>query len=131
MDPEKHLIYKGKEFVRRGAQWPLSSEDSSRLSPDGGFLAVNSWDGEMRICPELALGCQDHLQGNYYIEIYDAASASLALSLRGQFQGFDPEDLFRQSAWASRDLYVLPLDRLPWTNRFMLCDLQQAPAKAK
>lgn len=130
MDPEKHLIYKGKEFVRRGTQWPLYSEDAARLSPEGGFLAVNSWDGEMKICPELALGCRDRIQGNYYVEIYDAASATLALSPSGQFQGVEPLDLFSRSAWASNRYYVLPLDTANM-NRFVLCDLQHASAPAK
>jgi hypothetical protein len=126
MNPEKHLIYKGKEFVRRGAQWPLPSEDAARLSPDGSFLAVNSWDGEMKICPELApLGCRDRIQGTYYVEIYDAASASLILSLSGQFQGVEPLALFLRSAWASKNFYFLPLDTVKM-NRFVFCDVEKA-----
>jgi hypothetical protein len=130
MKPEDRLVYKGKEFVRRGSQWPLMSIDTARLSPDGSFLGVDSWDGEMRICPEIpaGLGCRDHLQGSYYVEIYDAGPATLALSLRGQFQGIDPEDLFRRSAWASKDFYVLPLDAVKM-SRFALCDVRRATAR--
>jgi len=125
MDPEKHLIYKGKEFVRRGAQWPFTSRDAARLSPDGGFLAVNSWDGEIKICSEYALGCQNRIQGTYYMEIYDVPSGSLTLSLKGQFEGVEPSALFVRSAWSSRQYYFLPLDAVKM-NRFVLCDVQAA-----
>jgi hypothetical protein len=124
LKPEDDLKYKGKAFVKRGAQWPLYGSDAaSRLSPDGRFLAVNSWDGEMRICPELALGCQDRIQGNYYIAIYNAASATLVLPLSGEFQGVEPRALFSRSAWASSRYYVLPLDTQNM-KRFVLCDVQ-------
>jgi hypothetical protein len=131
LKPEDNLAYKGKEYIKRGAQWPLySSADASRLSPDGGFLAVNSWGGEMKICsgdllPEV-WSCQDRIQGDYHIEIYETAAATLALSLTGQFQGFDPSDLFGRSAWISERYYFLPLYTLymtPFMNHFALCDV--------
>jgi hypothetical protein len=124
------IVYEGKQFVRRGTQWPIRPEHAARLSPDGTFLVVNSWDGEMKLCPELLpLGCQTRIQGTYYVDIYDAESATLALSLEGQFQGFDPSDLFWRSAWASKDFYVLPLDSVK-LNRFVFCDIRQlAPKK--
>ncbi len=130
MKPEDRLVYKGKEFVRRGAQWPLMSKDASRLSPDGSFLATNSWDGETRICPELTskLGCRDRIQGSFYVEVYDTGTANILLSLHGQFQGLDPEDLFLRSGWASKGFFVLPLDPAS-LNRFVLCDIRQAAPK--
>jgi hypothetical protein len=61
--------------------------------------------------------------------MYAAASATLALSLSGQFQGVEPRDLFSRSAWGSSRYYVLPLDTVNM-NRFVLCDVQQASAPA-
>lgn len=39
------LVYQGKQFPKGGLTWPLDRQSSSRLSQDGSFLAVNSWDG--------------------------------------------------------------------------------------
>jgi len=126
------LSYKGKTFARRGAKWPLYPEHATRLSPDASFLAVNSWDGEMKICPELpgGFGCRNHIEGHYYVEIYDTGTAALALTLSGQFHGVDPMDLFRRSAWFSSRYYVLPVDS-DSLDRFVLCDVPLAAESGK
>ena len=101
------------------------------MSSDGGFLAVNGWDGEVNPGGDLAdIFNSGHIEGNYYIDIYDFGSATVAPSLNGRFRGVDPGDLFRVSAWISKCFYVLLLDT-DNMNHFVLCDVQQALAKAK
>jgi hypothetical protein len=118
--PEDHLVYKGRDFSRRGTHWPLLSESAARLSPDGALLAVYGWDGVITRGPK---------DGNYYVDIYRTADGTLAMSLNGHFQGVDPYLSFWVSAWISKSYYVLPLDTENM-NRFVLCDVQAA-ANAK
>lgn len=131
MRPEEPLFYKGQEFPRRGTRWPILSEHAARLSPDGSFLAVDGWDGEVNAGGDLAdIFNSGHIEGNYYVDIYAVASATVVLSLSGHFKNVDPLDLFRRSAWISKRYYILPLDYLKM-DRFVLCDVQQAAGKAK
>ena len=133
-NPPEHASYKGKTFAKRGAKWPLSSEHATRLSPDAGFLAVNSWDGEMKNCPELPLG------------FFCGTSVDCSLSCRrtfmklkpqrwpsllseAEFGDIDPLDLFRRSAWISSRYYVLRLWILTTLDRFVLCDVPPTAGK--
>jgi hypothetical protein len=86
----------------------------------------------MKICPELpgGFGCQNHIEGHYYAEIYDTGTAALVLSLSGHFHGVDPLDLFRRSAWISTRYYVLPLDS-DSLDRFVLCDVPLTAARGE
>ena len=95
------------------------------------YLAVNGWDGDVNAGGDLAdIFNGGHIEGNYYVEIYDVGSATLALSLTGRFKGIDPGDFFQLSAWISKRYYLLPLNTLN-LNRFVLCDVQQAATRAK
>jgi hypothetical protein len=131
MRPDGRLVYRDKEFSRKGVHWPLTSRHAARVSPDGAFLAVNGWDGDVNAGGDLAdIFNGGHIEGNYYVEIYDVGSATLALSLTGRFKGIDPGDFFQLSAWISKRYYLLPLNTLN-LNRFVLCDVQQAATRAK
>jgi hypothetical protein len=133
MKPEYKLIYNGKEFPKRGAQWPLRAESAARLSPDGNFLTINSWDGSMQACPSLPLTeflCREQIEGLYYFDIYNTRSAAPVLLLSGKFHRLNPDDLFERSTWISGRYYVLPLDSDKMA-RFVVCDLDQADSRER
>jgi hypothetical protein len=127
--PSERLIYRGKTFTRRGAKLPPSYEDAARASQDGAFLAVNGWDGIVGAegsWDDPVLFGRDFSKGNYYVDVYDVNSATIAFSLTGHFSGVssDPNGLFRASGWFSKRYYVFPLDRLQM-NRFVVCDMNK------
>lgn len=123
MEPSDRLIYKGREFRRAGAKWPMYSQDSARLSQDGSYLAVNSWDGD-------SLGGGDMVSshplddGNYYVSVYDTNSGGQVLALKGHFRDVVPEDLFSRSVWISKRRYVFILDT-ERMRRFVFCDVDK------
>ncbi len=120
----------GKEFLRSGTRWPTSSLTVALLSSDDNLLAVDGWDGEAVVVGEFSFG-RDHIDGNYYVNIYDVGSVTHVLSLRaGHFHQIDPEFLFMGSAWVADRYYLLPLD-LESMNRFVLCDVQRSAIKPK
>jgi hypothetical protein len=118
------LVYLSKEYPKSGSKWPISL-NFSRLSQDGRFLAVNSWDGVAYSADEGSLFGKDHFDGNYYVDIYDVASAQRILLVQGEFHGVQPEDMFSRSAWISKSLYVLPLDWQHKLRKFVICDIQR------
>jgi hypothetical protein len=126
MRPTDRLTFHGRDFARRGAQWPLTSQDAARVSQDGAFLAVNGWDGYVSIGGDLASwpGNGDHSQGNYYSDVYDVGSGTIAFSITGHFSGArsDPQMLFMSSGWFSKRYYVFQLDH-EQMNRFVVCDV--------
>jgi hypothetical protein len=133
MTPNDQLIYKGREFRRAGAKWPMLSEYGARLSQDGSYLAVNSWDGE-------SLGGGDMVSshplddGNYYVNVYDTSSGVQVFALKGHFHDLVPDDLFWRSVWISKRCYILILDTERMT-RFVYCDVDKisgaTPDRAK
>ncbi len=128
LKPDQKLFYLGKDFPKTGSKWPLSME-ISRVSQDGSFLAVNSWDGIVEGCDLNELCWGETIRGRYFVDIYNVTSVQLVLHIGGEFHGIDPDSMFRDSAWISKSYFVLPLD---WENRFrqfIVCDVRRAAAE--
>ncbi len=127
MKKKDRLVYQGREFRKRGTEWPSLSEEVGRLSQGGAVLAVNSWDGQINIGGggmEYLFGW-DTSDGNYYVEVYETDSGRLVLALIGHFHHTEPDPLFRSAGWISNRYYMFPLDQLRM-NRFVFCDVGKA-----
>jgi len=122
MKRNDRLTYRGRDFARRGLDWPLLSDKVGRLAQNGRFLAVYGWDGHRGGYGDLVQS-GGKFDGNYYVDVYDTDSGASVLSLQGHFHGSsDFDDLFRESAWVSSSYYVFPLNCF-FMNEFVLCDL--------
>ncbi|HEY3936472.1 MAG TPA: hypothetical protein VGL97_03540 [Bryobacteraceae bacterium] len=96
---------------------------AGRISQDGSFLAVNSWDGIIAISEPLMFG-RRQFDGHYYVDIYNVDSGQKALAVSGEFHGVDPHIFFEKSAWISKYYFVLPLDGELVHRRFIICDVE-------
>jgi len=125
----KPLVYRGRVFRKSGLTWPGESDIRlcSRLSPEGDFLAVNSWDGTIQFGGGLFdLSIHQYVDGFYYVDIYNSDSARRVLLIQGHFHDVDPTDMFRKSAWISKRYFVLPLDFENKMRNFVICDVAHA-----
>jgi hypothetical protein len=129
MEPGDRLVYRGREFRRAGPKWPTFSQDSARLSQDGSYLAVSSWDGE-------SLGGGDMVSshplddGNYYVTVYDTNSGVQIFALKGHFHDVTPEEIFQPTVWISKRCYVLILDKARM-RRFVFCDVDKTTQRRR
>jgi hypothetical protein len=125
MDDRRTLAYEGKEFVKRGANWPFYTGDASRLSPNHRFLAINSYDGRRPGFTGIELEPGHPARGRFYVDIYDTKSGASLLSFQGRFNGAsDPDRFFRISAWISDRYYFIPTADVG-LNRFVVCDVSR------
>jgi len=118
------LEFGGKKFNKTGSRWSHYMANPSLISPTGNFLAVSSWDGIVAYPQPPGIFQRDHLDGHYYVDLYNVASGQHLLTLQGKFHGVDPDSIFSTGAWISRDYYFLSLDP-EHLRRFVLCDAPQ------
>jgi hypothetical protein len=133
MKEKDSLTYRGLEFLPSGVRWPLASDRVSRLSPDGNYLAVNSWDGTEGGGGDLpSFGSGGRTDGHYFVDVYNTNSGGFLFSVKGHFHNYTalPNDLFRMSAWISARYYVLPLDGYH-LNDMLLCDVSKSAASSQ
>jgi len=130
LSPKSPLILDGETYRPRGPKWPEGSGtlDAARVSLDGQFRALNSWDGEEGGGGDLSFPGGGHNEGSYYVDIYDSTSRRLVLALRGHFQGTPVSNLFHKSTWISSRFYLFPLNEE--ANRFVLCDMERIASAA-
>jgi hypothetical protein len=117
------LIYQGKQLPITGGLDQISWVPL-RLSTKGSFIAVNSWNGILRL--DDSMNFRGLMKGQYYTEIYDVSSGQLALAISGNFRQRDIFSMFQRSAWISDRYFVLPEDGWRAFSRFLICDVQPA-----
>jgi hypothetical protein len=117
------IPYQGKPFAKTGSKWCEYPQFAGDVSQDGSLLAVNSWDGIIAV-PELLMPGRRQFDGHYYVDLYDVASGHRILTVKGEFHGVNPHDLFIKSAWISKHYFVLPLDGETAHRRFVICDVR-------
>jgi hypothetical protein len=124
LKPNAPLVLDGDVYRQRGPRWPVVySVDASRVSLDGSFRALNSWDGVECCGGDLSFPGGERIDGNYYVDIYDTSSKQQVLSLTGHFNNITADKLFGTSAWISSRYYLFPLNEE--ANRFVLCDMRR------
>jgi hypothetical protein len=126
LKPNAPLALGGDVYQKKGAKWPTAWPDSARVSQDGAFLALNSWDGEMWSATDIPGLGGGRIDGDYYVDIYDIRSKRLALSLTGHFHNVPVDNLFGISAWISNRYYLFPLNEE--ASHFVICDMKRISA---
>jgi hypothetical protein len=119
---EAPLLFDRKEFESTGSRRGLGA--GSWVSPNKGFLSVNSWDGVISV-PEGFMPGRSKLDGHYYVDVYQVDPKQKVLSISGEFHGENPVNFFSLSAWLEDRLFFLPLDEHIVPNRFLVCQVPQ------
>lgn len=97
-------------YRERPYQLYYPHSEGPRMSPDGSFLAIPSWEGHNKTeqTKRTAWGTLP-VYFNYSLDIFDTATGTLVTSARGKASRIDPKDLLWRSTWIENRYFVLPL----------------------
>jgi hypothetical protein len=75
------ILFQGKLFRKSGPQWSPSAEHA-RVSPDGNWIAVQSWEGKDYANGDIVAPRGGH--GKFFIDLYQVSSAQRFVSIAGE-----------------------------------------------
>jgi hypothetical protein len=119
----------GKSFAKSGPRWPRDGANAGRLSANGEYLAVQSWDGTEMDCPFIQ-PCRSSGGGHYWEDVYDVKSGRRLAAVTGRFWAMPHDTLFNITQWVGNRYFVQPLQRN--LQAVLICDMETAkttPAK--
>lgn len=94
--PEDQLVYEGATFPKTGEHWVRPEIDTTRLSPDGSMLVVQSRD-------------IDRGGEQAFFDIYDVNERRKLLTIEGEFHTPYPDNYIRWSFWLTDRYFVIPV----------------------
>ena len=138
---QRGVAYHGPLLEKSGPRWKGigGSLLQSFLSASLNRAAVNSWDGYDVVYSALdpsSYGQRDKVEGQYWIDIFDAPSGQRLVMIQGTFKGIAPVNFQGSAAWYSDRYYVVPLGPPMFAadfgmGRLLVCDLDAAASKDK
>jgi len=136
---DQGILYKGKLLRKSGPSWmgKYGQAVHANFSAFAKRAAVNSWDGiEDHGASQdgyPAFIWQVHIEGRYWIDMYDTATAKPLVRIQGSFHGTTPSTFLGYSpAFYSDKYYILPVgattggDNQFNMRRLLVCDLDAA-----
>jgi hypothetical protein len=146
LDPNKDetgVRYKdGPLLERSGPKWSgvgLNIPIRARLDPSHRWAAVYSWDGfnipENFMNPS-SFSLRQKIRGDYWIDIFNAASGQRLLKMTGSFKGISPDHFLGFApGWYGDRYFVMPLGKAfdggasVLLNKLLICDAEAASRK--
>jgi hypothetical protein len=122
------LLPSGPRWKGIGASVPWS-----HLSSTGARAAINSWDGfeiTYTFLDPTSFGQRDKVKGEYWVDIYETATARPLIRIHGSFRGAEPSIFLNQANWYSDRYYVMPVGGTTHVYEFNLRDLLVCDADA-
>jgi len=105
--------FSGLHLTKSGAHWFGPPELVSRLSPDSGWLALQSWTGDSS-SPETTV----------FVDVFNLARGERVLTIEGIYRGQDyPEAYFGKSAWLTERYFIVPLGN--HKEQLLVCDFAE------
>ena len=137
------VVYQGPPMPRSGPKWEGTGGNGGPLrtlfTATSNRAAVNSWDGvdiTYSFLDPTSLFQRNKVQGSYWIDIYETATAKPLVRIQGSFSGAEPYEFQEHRAgWYSDRYYVLPVGHAADTyhfnlRRLLICDVDAASVKA-
>ena len=114
------IEYAGKRFPRRGSFWAYGWA-AALLSPDGWWLAIQTYDGKLP--PPENRGLRGYLpgEGRFFVDLCEVATARKRVTIRGEFDNVYASTVWQDTAWLTERCLVLPFHM--HMEAFVLCDM--------
>jgi hypothetical protein len=117
--------YLGKSFAKSGPRWPRISNDADRISANGEYLAINSWDGKEAGCAFMQ-PCGAFGGGHYWEDLYEIKTGRRLAAVTGRFWITDHSTFFNITQWVGNRYFIRPLQQNLQT--VMICEMDAAKA---
>jgi hypothetical protein len=118
--------YLDKSFAKSGPQWPRIGLDADRISANGEYLAINSWDGKEAGCAGFMQPCDDFGGGHYWEDLYEIRTARRLVAVTGRFWMINHSTFFNITQWVGNRYFIRPLQQNLQT--VLICDMDAAKA---
>jgi hypothetical protein len=123
LEQAQDVTYAGRTFGGRGEHL-----DSFALSPDGQWLAIMSWQGNVPGCGEAFCIDLSVAHGQFFIDIYNVATGKVATRLTAGFLFDGPFEALKSARWISDRHFMIATSG---AKELALCDMRPTePATA-
>jgi len=114
------IKYAGKGFPKNGSFWAYDWA-AALLSPDGRWLAIQTYDGKLP--PPENRGLRGYLpgEGRFFVDLYEVATGRKRVTIRGRFDDIYASEVWQDTAWLSDPYLVLPFHT--HKEAFVICDM--------
>jgi len=114
------IEYVGKRFPKRGEFW-ARADFGAILSPDGRWLAIQTYDGKPP--PPEHQAARGYLpgEGRFFVDLYEVATARKRVTIRGEFEDISASEVWQDTAWLMERYLVLQFHIRK--EAFVLCDM--------
>jgi hypothetical protein len=116
---EKGVLLEGRVFPKSGPQWPISGA-LDRVSPDGKWIAVQSWDGKDYGNGDIVAPRGGH--GKFFIDLYEVSSGRRFASIEGEMHDTLRADLaVALTFWLESRYFIVQLGS--HLERMLVCEV--------
>jgi hypothetical protein len=113
------VLFKGKLFRKSGPQWSLSAEDG-RISPDGKWIAVQSWEGRDYHNGDIIAPLGG--PGKFFIDLYDVSSGRRFAQVDGAVRGtLCADGILDLTFWLESRYFIVQLGS--HLERMLVCEV--------
>ena len=110
---QERAEFNGFHLTKSGDHWFGPPELVSRLSPESGWLALQSWKGDSN-SPKTTV----------FVDVFNLARGERVLTIEGIYRGQDyPEAYFGKSAWLTERYFIVPLGN--HKEQLLVCDFAE------
>jgi hypothetical protein len=113
------LSFQNRVFAPSGSYWLFPPEDASRVTQDGNYLVLHSWSGII----QTDLTVKTILEGSYFVDVFEVATARRVAKIFGDFSGFDPQRPLSRAVWIDSETYIVPLTED--LRRLLICNISK------
>ena len=119
------VLLQGKLFRKSGPQWPLSAE-YARVSPDGNWIAVQSWDGKNYANGNIPLLGPHGGSGEFFIDLYGVSSGRRFASIAGEeHDTLEADEPLGPTFWLESRYFILKLGS--HLEKMLVCEVPTNP----
>jgi hypothetical protein len=120
------VLLKGKLFRKSGPQWPLSAKHA-RVSPDGNWIAVQSWEGKNYANGDIPLFAPRGGHGKFFIDLYEVSSGQrFALIAGQQHDTLRADEPLIGTFWLESRYFILQLGS--HLEKMLVCEVPTSPS---
>jgi hypothetical protein len=115
------VLLRGKLFRKSGSQWPLSAEHA-RVSPDGNWIAVQSWEGKNYANGNIPLLGPHGGSGKFFVDLYGVSSGRRFASIDGEeHDTLEADEPLGLTFWLESHNFILKLGS--HLERMLVCEV--------
>ena len=113
------VLFQGKLFEKSGPQWPISAEDG-RISPDGKWIGVQSWEGQDYANGDIVAPRGGH--GNFFIDLCDVSTGRRFAVVEGALRDtLRADEELTHTFWLESRYFIVQLGS--HLERMLVCEV--------